>query len=378
MLLLEHDAKMLLARTGVPVPPGILVTRPGDPAGIPGPWVVKAQVPTGGRGKAGGIRIATAPDQIGPHLGAIIGMTIRGHTVRACRIEQQVRGHEAYISLMTEPERAGIRLLLSARGGMEIETLHEGEGAVRSIVVAPDLPSVMSGLEQLAAEMPPTHRAPLRGAARHLAPAFFRYEATLLEINPLFLLGDGAWMAGDAKMILDGNAIPRQPEIEALLRDRADAYPEVFLKLASGFDYAEIDCRGSIGLVSTGAGLSMMLIDELMARGLRPFNFCDIRTGQMRGDPRRLIEVLSWIGRGPNIRVVLVSVFAGVTHLGEFARLLVRAVRDTGTPRLPVIARLIGNGFGEAQEIIAASDLPILVEPDLDRALDAVAKLART
>ncbi|HJS86740.1 MAG TPA: ATP-grasp domain-containing protein [Acetobacteraceae bacterium] len=377
MLLLEHDAKILLARTGVPMPPGVLATRPGDLAGIPGPWVVKAQVPTGGRGKAGGIRIATAPDQIGPHLDAIIGMTIRGHVVRACRIERQVRGHEAYLGLMTEPERAGIRLLLSARGGMEIETLHEGEGVVRSIVVAPDLPSVVSGLEQMAAEMPQAHRAPLRDAARRLARAFFRYEATLLEINPLFLLGDGAWVAGDAKMILDGNAIPRQPEVETLLRDRADAYPEVFLKLTSGFDYAEIDCSGSIGLVSTGAGLSMMLIDELTARGLRPFNFCDIRTGQMRGDPRRLIEVLSWIGRGPNIRVVLVSVFAGITHLGEFARLLVRAVREAGTPRLPVIARLIGNGFEEAQEIITASDLPILVEPDLDRALDAVAKFAR-
>jgi succinyl-CoA synthetase beta subunit len=178
-------------------------------------------------------------------------------------------------------------------------------------------------------------------------------------------------------MILDGNAMPRQPEIEAMARQRRDAYPETALKLDSGFDYVEIDAGGHIGMVTTGAGLSMMLMDELTARGLRPFNFCDIRTGQMRGDPRRLIEVLTWIARGPGIRVVLASVFAGITHLGEFSELLVQAMRAVPELRAPVVARIIGNGFADAERIIAGAGLPIVVEPDLDRAIDAAARIVR-
>jgi succinyl-CoA synthetase beta subunit len=118
-------------------------------------------------------------------------------------------------------------------------------------------------------------------------------------------------------------------------------------------------------------------MDELTARGLRPFNFCDIRTGQMRGDPRRLIDVLTWIARGPGIRVVLASVFAGITHLGEFAELLVQAMRAVPELRVPVVARIIGNGFADAERIIADAGLPIIVEPDLDRAIEAAARIVR-
>lgn len=378
MLLLEHDAKTLLARAGVPIPEGALVTTAEAGVDVPGPWMVKAQVPTGGRGKAGGIRTAETPAQLREEVQAILGMDLKGHAVRACRIEQHTRGDEAYLSMIVDPAAVGIRLLISLQGGMDIEALHQGEELVRSVVAGPDAPGVADGFEQLLAPLPPTRRAVLRDAASRLATAFFRYEATLLEINPLFLLPDGSWLAGDAKMILDLDAAPRVPEIAALIDDRADAYPESWLKLHAGFDYAEIDHGGSIGMLTTGAGLSMMLMDELSARGLRPFNFLDIRTGQMRGDPRRLIEVLNWVRKGPNVRVILVNVFAGITNLGEFARLLVQALRAVSDLRVPVVARIIGNGFDEARAIIAeATDLPILIEPDLDRALDEVVRVAR-
>ncbi len=370
MLLLEHDAKTLLQRAGLPVPPGSLA---GSADVLPeGPWVVKAQVTVGGRGKAGGIRLAKSPEDVRAAVTAMIGMSIHGHLVRACRIEQRVSGHEAYLSLSVAPASAGVRLLFSPSGGVDIEALHAAGGVVRAALAAPDRDSVVAAFAPFADAIPVAHRASLRDATRRLADAFFRYEATLLEINPLFLTEAG-WVAGDAKMILDADAAPRIPAVQALIRDRRAAYPEAWLKLEEGFDFIEMDPGGRIGMVTTGAGLSMMLIDELTARGLHPFNFCDVRTGQMRGDPRRLIDVLRWIGRGAEIRVVLISVFAGITHLGEFARLLVDAMRQVPTLRVPIVARIIGNGFDEAQLIIAASGLPILVEPDLDRALDAAA-----
>lgn len=367
MLLLEHDAKTLLADAGIPIPAGVLADRPDAPIPLTGPLVVKAQIPIGGRGKAGGIRAAATSDEAKAHLAALLGITLKNHPIGECRIEQQVNGAEAYLSLAVDPASASIRVLASATGGVEIETQHHA--SLQSALAAPDRDRVITAAATLA--LPPVMRA----AAASLADAFFRYEATLLEINPLFLTDQG-WIAGDAKMILDADAASRVPALAALVRDRAAAYPEAYLKLTEGFDFAVIDNSGRVGMVTTGAGLSMMLIDELTARGLAPFNFCDIRTGQLRGDPRRLIDVLRRIAVGPRIGIVLVSVFAGITDLGEFATLLVAAMRAVPELQAPVIARIIGNNFDAARRVITQSDLPIVVEPDLDRALAAVARHA--
>ncbi len=370
MLLLEHDAKTLLEGAGIPVPPGCLLA-PGLEAPLPdGPFVVKAQVPTGGRGKAGGIRLADSPEEARAAVAALLGMSVKGHAIRACRVERRVSGREAYLSLSIDPAAGGIRLLFAPEGGVEVET----RGLVRDALAPPDAEATAREFARLFPLTDRvTDRAALIDAAARLSAAFFRLEATLLEINPLFLLDSGGWVAGDAKLIVDDNAIHRQPVIAALLRARRDAYPAIVRKLESGFDYIEIDPEGEIGMVTTGAGLSMMLVDELTARGLRPFNFCDIRTGQMRDDPKRLIEVLGWIGAGPHIRAILVNIFAGITHLGEFALLFVQAMAAVDV-RAPVVMRIIGNGFDEARDIIAASGLPVLIEPDLDRAIAAVAR----
>ena len=136
-------------------------------------------------------------------------------------------------------------------------------------------------------------------------------------------------MAGDAKVVVDLNAVERQPRIAALIEARPDIYADANRKLREGFDYVELDPDGEIGLVTTGAGLSMMLIDELTARGMKPLNFCDIRTGQMRGSPARLIRVLEWITSRPSLRAVLVNIFAGITDLAEFGGLLATAMEQT-------------------------------------------------
>lgn len=122
----------------------------------------------------------------------------------------------------------------------------------------------------------------------------------------------------------------------------------------------------------------MMLIDEMVARGLVPFNFCDVRAGLLREDPRRLAQVLRWIGRGPAVRVLFVNIFAGVTDLAEFARLFLRVLGALPELRIPIVARLTGNGLEAARTTLAASQVPVLVETDLERALDALAATLET
>jgi succinyl-CoA synthetase beta subunit len=195
-------------------------------------------------------------------------------------------------------------------------------------------------------------------------------DAILLEINPLFVLDHGAWLAGDAKMVVDDNAIARQPAVGRLLEARAHAYVETYTKWKHGFDYVVVDPDGELGLLTTGAGLSMMLIDELRAAGMRPYNFLDVRTGGLRGDATRLVQVLHWIAQGCSVKCVLVNVFAGITHLGEFSRLLVEALERSPQLKVPVVTRLVGNGLDEARAVLGAAG--IAVEPDLNRALGLV------
>ncbi|HEY2133700.1 MAG TPA: hypothetical protein VGH36_12125, partial [Acetobacteraceae bacterium] len=147
-----------------------------------------------------------------------------------------------------------------------------------------------------------------------------------------------------------------------------------------GFDYVELDPKGQIGLVTTGAGLSMMLIDELTARGAKPLNFCDIRTGQMRGSHARLIRVLEWITAHASLRAVLVNIFAGITDLGEFATLLAAAIEASPNLQVPVIVRLVGRNATDAQRILQIATPALFVTEDLETALtriDTIARIAR-
>jgi succinyl-CoA synthetase beta subunit len=218
-------------------------------------------------------------------------------------------------------------------------------------------------------KLPDELQQPFAAAIVSLAAEFIALDATLLEVNPLFVLADGTWIAGDMKLALDENAFPRQPELERVVRSRPTVYREANFKLDHDFDYVEIDREGQIGLLTTGAGLSMMLIDEMLQAGRRPFNFCDVRTGLLRGSPTRLIEVLKQFAHGPNISVVLVNIFAGITDLGEFAQLLLQALDAVPEITVPIVARLIGNNFAAAKALIEQTGRPITVEVDLDQAL---------
>jgi succinyl-CoA synthetase beta subunit len=155
-------------------------------------------------------------------------------------------------------------------------------------------------------------------------------------------------------------------------------YLDACRKITEGFDYVELDPNGEIGLVTTGAGLSMMLIDELTARGAKPLNFCDIRTGQMRGSPARLIRVLQWITSGPSLKVVLVNIFAGITDLGEFAALLAAAIEASPLLHVPVVGRLVGRNAAEAKRILGEAQPAMLVTEDLEEALARIGAIVGT
>ena len=362
MLLIEADGKALLTQHGIAVPESVLCTDfavgdlPGD-----GPWIVKAQVPVGGRGKAGGVIHCETLEQVSAAVQRMLGHWLKGHRIDAVLIEQAALGEERYLAVMVDAASYGLRVIYSAEGGVDIEQ----SGTANSRLCEPDVAAVGEALAALHAEPTVTE------LGCRLAEMLLRRELALAEVNPLFVSVQGC-VAGDAKLVVDLSAIGRQPAIAALIEARPQIYADANRKLIEAFDYVEIDPQGEIGLLTTGAGLSMMLIDELAARGMKPLNFCDVRTGQMRGSPARVMRVLEWITSRPSLRAVLVSVFAGITDLAEFADLLATGIDRTPALRVPVVARLVGRGAAEARRILAERQPGVFVTEDLEEALQAL------
>jgi succinyl-CoA synthetase beta subunit len=375
MMLLEHDAKVLLAQFGISIPVGVLANCSARPT-VSYPCFVKVQIPVGGRGKAGGIVRANNASELEQALHKLVGATVRGHRVHECRIEQPASGQECYVSLMLDPSSGKVIILMSAEGGVEVEQ-HSASGAMLQQQANFEINSVKLAAQQLAQQLPAFAQTALTQAAHQLCDALFQLELTLTEINPLFVQPDGSWIAGDAKLVADDNAIERQPLLLALLKERGHAYPEASLKIDHGFDFVRLDEDGDVGMLTTGAGLSMQLVDELTRRGCKPFNFVDIRTGQFRGEPTRLIQVLRWIGEGKNVKVILMNFFAGVTDLAELSRLILIALEQTQDIKIPIVIRLIGNGLETAIQTLTSANASLVVETDLEKAVDQVVALAR-
>jgi succinyl-CoA synthetase beta subunit len=364
VLLIEADGKALLAEHGVPVPEGVLVTGTRIDCPGSGPWMVKAQVPIGGRGKAGGVVRCASHQEVTAAVGRLLGTRLKAHQVDACLVERAVSGDERYLAVMVDAASYGLRVIYSALGGVEIEQ----SGAAQVRLCPPSSGAAAEALAELIADEPEPLRGIIAEVGRRLTDLLIARELALAEINPLFVAASGC-VAGDAKLVVDLSAVERQPRIAALIEARPDTYLEAIRKLDEGFDYVELDPEGEIGLVTTGAGLSMMLIDELAARDMKPLNFCDIRTGQMRGSPARVMRVLEWITSRPSLRAVLVSVFAGITDLAEFGALLATGMEQTPALRVPVVARLVGRGAPEARLILAERQPDIFVTEDLEEAL---------
>jgi len=376
MLLFEHDAKVLLARHGVPVPDGAIFSASQNPAAFvtgDGPWMLKSQVTAGKRGKGGGIARCQSRECLRTEAARMNGLKLGPHTVRHLRVETCVDFvDEVYFSLEYEAASGLIRLMFSSSGGIDVE--EAPEGTLFQAMARTDAADIAAAAERMSRNLSPHHGAVLKSATGTIGQAFLAIDATMIEINPLFIQADGSWIAGDAKVILDENALFRQEDVKSFLLAAGDRYEETVFKLENEFDLIVLDPDGDTGLVTTGAGLTMMLVDELAGRDIRAYNFLDIRTGMIHSDPARLVVALEQIVKGPRVSSILINIFAGITDLRNFAERFVEATQRVDVSGVRFVARLEGLNKQAAREIFLASGLDVTLAETLDEAVEGLAR----
>lgn len=361
----ECYAKSIFAEYGIPVPRG-LVARSADQAraaavqlGVP--VMLKIQVRIGGRGKAGGVRSVADFEEAGLIFTELLRLEAQGHRVNKILVEEKLKiQDEYYLAITIDWNTKQPVLLISSRGGMNIEELAKESGASLATCTIDPLIGLAAFqirglLNQIA--IPRAHHADFIGVALNLYRLFRDQEATLAEINPLALTADGRLVAADAKLTIDDGALARQNKAHQILSQNGEDFPEDFFKLQHGFDYLEINPEGDIGVVSTGAGGSMLTLDLIAQHGGQPLNFVDLRTGSLNGNPTRLVKLLQTISARTTVRGILVNVFGGVTDMGEFADCFLRAWQIAGVS-LPIVVRIEGNNVEAGQAIFTQEGLP--------------------
>ncbi len=358
MKLQEYRSKEILARHGVPISPGEIATTPEQARAsaqrIGGPVVVKAQVLVGGRGKAGGVKLAATPDEAAARAGEIIGLQIKGVTVRTVLVAPAATiAREYYLGLILDRGGQAVTIIASAEGGVEIEEIaHTNPDAILRLPLHPLL-----GLQEyqvrriaffigLPAELRKDFAATLRG----LHAAFMASDADLAEINPLVVTDQGALLALDAKMVLDDSALFRHPDLEAL-RDLGEEEPSEIAARDAGINFIKLD--GNIGCMVNGAGLAMTTMDLVKLAGGEPANFLDIGGGA-KAD--RVAAAFRIILDDPNVRAILINIFGGITRGDEVAHGIVEARASLGR-QVPMVVRIVGTNAAEAAEILRAANL---------------------
>ena len=376
MKLQEYRSKEILARHGVPVPEGETATSPEGAreaaARIGGPVVVKAQVLVGGRGKAGGVKLAATPDDAAARAAEIIGLQIKGVTVRTVLVAPAAQiAKEYYLGLILDRAGQAVTIIASAEGGVEIEeTAKTNPDAILRLPLHP-----LIGLQEhevrrvgfflgLPAELRKDFGTTLRG----LYAAFMESDADLAEINPLVVSDDGRLLALDAKMVLDDSALFRHPDLESL-RDLGEEEPSEIAAREAGINFIKLD--GSIGCMVNGAGLAMTTMDLVKLAGGEPANFLDIGGGA-KAD--RVAAAFRIILDDPNVRAILINIFGGITRGDEVAHGIVEARASLGR-QVPMVVRIVGTNASEAAEILRAANL-ITAESLDDAARKAVAAAA--
>jgi len=389
--LFEYQAKELFAEYGVPVPRG-KVARTADEArqiaaefaaeGTPR-VVVKAQVKTGGRGKAGGVKVADGPDGAREAAERILGMDIRGHTTRAVLVEEASDiAQEYYLSFLLDRANRTFLSICSVQGGMEIEEVaHTSPEAVARIPISPrDGVDAARGAEIARAGGLPAEA--VDGAAElaeRLWAVFTDEDATLVEVNPMVLTGDGRVVALDAKVTLDDNAAFRQDFARFDGGEAGD--PLETRARAKHLNYVKLD--GEVGIIGNGAGLVMSTLDVVAYAGeqfgaIRPANFLDIGGG---ASAQVMADGLEIVLSDPSVRSVLVNVFGGITSCDAVANGIVSAIGmlgDRGEPvRHPIVVRLDGNNAAEGRRILDEAGIGVVEQVGtMDGAARRAAELA--
>jgi succinyl-CoA synthetase beta subunit len=381
----EYQAKAILAKFGVPTPRGEVLFKVEDAEGVAKRLgtpvvVVKAQIHAGGRGKGGGVKLAKSPAQAAELAERILGMKLvtpqtgpEGRLVRRLLIEEGLDiKRELYLSILVDRAAEAPVFMASAAGGMEIEevakehpeailreTIHPATGLqpyqVRDLVFGLGLPAEMVKVAQ------PFFQSLYR--------AFLETDASLLEINPCVVTGDGRLVALDAKVNFDDNALYRHPEF-AELRDLDE---ETSLEVeASKFKLNYIQLEGNVACMVNGAGLAMATMDIIKLSGGSPANFLDVGGGASEEQVRNAFKILL---SDPNVRAVFVNIFGGILRCDVLAGGVVKAARELGI-RVPVVVRLEGTNVEEGQRILRESKLNFTVASGMKDGAETVVKLA--
>jgi succinyl-CoA synthetase beta subunit/malate-CoA ligase subunit beta len=376
----EYQTKDLLKHYGVPVPPGRVVHTDAQAATVAeeiggGRWVVKAQIHSGGRGKAGGVRVGNSIDEVRVIADEIIGSLLvthqtgaEGRLVRRVLVEQASNiVREYYIGLVIDRATRRITLVASAEGGVDIEVVAKQtpERIIREIID----PAV--GLLDFQCRKV-AYKVGLKGAllpqAVKIMKGLYRCmrdnDAMMAEINPLAIVDNGQLLALDAKMSFDDNALYRRPTISEL-RDFDEEDPKEVEATGHGLNYIALD--GDVGCIVNGAGLAMATMDAITLHGGRPANFLDVGGG---ATPEKVANAFHIVLQDPAVKIILINIFAGINRCDWIATGIIQAMRDQNIT-MPIIVRLAGTNVEEGRAILSASKFPFIIASNLN---DAAAK----
>ncbi len=375
MNLHEYQARDLLRRQGIPVPPGEVATTPAEARTIAerfgGKVVIKAQVHAGGRGKAGGVKLAKTTAEAEAHAKTIIGMTIKGLTVQKVLVAPAAEiASESYVGIIVDRTSQRPVLMVSPAGGIDIEEVAaKTPEKIHRLAVDPRYGLLAHQALALGFALYKDVKQ-ARAAAdimQKLYAAVYAVGASLAEINPLVTTVDGAVQALDAKVAVDDNELERHPDIAAL-RDLTAEAPEEVAAREAGLTFIKLE--GSVGCCVNGAGLAMATMDLVKYYGGEPANFLDIGGSS---NPQKVVAALRIITSDARVKVILFNIFGGITRCDDVANGIVQATREF-TLKVPIVIRLTGTNEALGVEILRKAGFSALT--DMDEAVkQAVAKL---
>lgn len=385
MDLFEYQARDLFEKHGVPVLPGIIADTPAEARAaaesIGGVTVIKAQVKIGGRGKAGGVKVAKTADEAEQHAQSILGLDIKGHVVKRVMVAAGADiAEEYYFSVLLDRANRNYLALCSFEGGVEIEQLaEERPDALARVAVDPGRGIDLEVAREIAtaAKFPAELVDKVAPVFVSLYDVFVKEDATLVEVNPLVLTGSGAIVALDGKVSIDENAEFRQPH-HAELADSESADPLEAKAKQHDLNYVKLD--GEVGVIGNGAGLVMSTLDVVAYAGeahgnVKPANFLDIGGG---ASAEVMAAGLDVILGDPQVKSVFVNVFGGITACDAVANGIVKALEILGDAATkPLVVRLDGNNVDEGRRILAAANHPLVtLATSMDDGADKAAALA--
>jgi len=371
----EYQARNILRMSGIPVPPGEVATTPAEARAIAerlgGKVVVKAQVHAGGRGKAGGVKLAKTAVEAETHAKAILGMTIKGLTVQKVLVAPAAEiASEGYVGIIVDRASQRPVLMVSPAGGIDIEEVAaKTPEKIHRVAIDPRYGLLQHQALTLGFKLYSDVKQ-ARAAAdimQKLYGAVYAVGASLAEINPLVTTPDGSVQALDAKIAIDDNELERRPEIAAL-RDASAEAPEEVAAREAGLTFIKLD--GNVGCCVNGAGLAMATMDLVKYYGGEPANFLDIGGSS---NPQKVVSALRIITSDPSVKVILFNIFGGITRADDVANGIVQATREFPL-QVPIVIRLIGTNEQLAVDILTKAGFSALTDMD-DAVKQAMAKV---